>query len=129
MKTIKSFQDFKLNEGTYDDMLMRYSPRLIELCKKITKLQKFIQAADEPTAGAFYEALEALMERSNLAWKDSLSRLIDSDRECNITTLADDLLRLANRGEEIHAQVNYGEDFINELYNKFIDDEEVEELD
>src|SRR6185369_15666175 len=56
----------------------------------------------------------------NVAWAEDLIQWIDSGRECSVRTLVDDLIKLSNRGEEINAQVNYGEDIIDHIYDQFI---------
>ena len=111
------------NEGHYDETMNRYAAQLGIMVIKIKELQEFIQKADEFTGEKFYKFLEKTMENrmySNVAWAEGLIGWIDSGRECSIRTLVDDLIKLSNRGEEIHAQVQYGEDLINHIYDEFI---------
>lgn len=116
MKNLQSFKAFSINEGTYDDTMKVYGKQIIDICAKVNDIQKFIFNASEEEVMPVYNELEKQIEKGNLAWAESLGRRMDSPRECGFEDLMRDLISLSNQGEEIGAQVNYGEDFVNDIH-------------
>lgn len=119
---LSNFKNFKnsdkLNEGTYDDILMRHAEALKSIIAKVEMLQNEAENSGEGEENIVYQAVDSVMNNGRApAIAQKLDQYIGG-REINIQNLMRDLMNLANYGEEYTAQIHYGEDFLNDVISK-----------